>query len=193
MFDWFKKRAAPSPALRFTPAPPPAPLASVDEREAVLRDLHPLFRGVDAAFHIYIEIASANPEWDDDRIERVLRVRGVDSVLAQELVSFAPLAFGREIVQELGVHCSDLYRLHNLADGSETELPLAGEMAYAWARAMVGLYRTAERNEVFKRVAVRSAELNAVNNGLHGGVAKEELRDSRFAPSLVYLRRASPG
>jgi hypothetical protein len=191
MFDWFKKRAAPPPTRPLAPAPPPAPLASVDERDAVLRDLHPLFRVVDTGFHIYMAVAAANPEWDDDRVERVLRVRGVDSVLAQELVSFAPLAFGREIVQELGVQCSDLYRLHNLTDGSETELPLAGEMAYAWARAMVGLYRTAERNEVFKRVAVRSAELNAVNNALHGGVTKEGLQESRLSPSLVYLRRTS--
>jgi hypothetical protein len=172
---------------------PPAPLASVEERDAVLRDLHPLFRTVDAGFHIYMEIASANPGWDDDRVERVLRARGVESVLAQELVSFAPLAFGREIVQELGVHCSDLYRLHNLADGSETELPLAGEMAYAWARAMIGLYRTAERNEVFKRVAVRSAELNAVNNALYGDFTKEDLRESTLSPTLIYLRRTSPG
>jgi hypothetical protein len=190
MFDWFKKREVPVPPR--TPAPaPPASLASVDEREAVLGDLHPLFRVVDTGFHVYMEIAAANPGWDDDRVERVLRGRGVDSVLAQELVSFAPLAFGREIVQELGVRCSDLYRLHNLADGLETELPLVGEMAYAWARAMVGLYRTAERNEVFKRVAGRSAELNAVNNALHGGVTAEELRESTLGPTLVYLRRTS--
>src|SRR5262245_2686306 len=30
----------------------------------------------------------------------------------------------------------------NLADGTERALPLANELAYAWARVMVGLYRT---------------------------------------------------
>src|SRR5215208_1742283 len=100
MLDWFKKRAAPPTAPPLASAPPPAPLASVDERDAVLRDLHPLFWVVAAGFHIYREIAAANPGWDDDRIERVLRARGVDLVLAQELVSFAPLAFGREIIEE---------------------------------------------------------------------------------------------
>jgi hypothetical protein len=104
-------------------------------------------------------------------------------------VSFAPLAFGREIVQQLGVTCSDLYRLHNLADGTEKELPLVNELAYAWARARTGLYRIAERNEVFKLLAERSAELDAVNYALNGGVSAEELRASRLGPPVVYLHR----
>jgi hypothetical protein len=68
-------------------------------------------------------------------------------------------------------------------------LPLANELAYAWARAMVGLYRTAERNEVFKLVACRSAELDAVNNALRGGVTTEQLREGTLAPPVVRLRR----
>jgi hypothetical protein len=180
MLGWFKKR-------------PTLPLASAEEREALLRDLHPLFRVVDAGFHTYMEVVAANPTWDDNRIEQELRTRGVEAELAQEVVSFAPLAFGREVVQQLSVKCSDLYRLHNLTDGSERELPLANETAYAWARAMIGLYRTAERNEAFMLVAGRSAELDAVNNALHGGVTEEGLRECTLGPSLVHFRRAAQG
>src|SRR5580765_304910 len=105
MLGWFKKR-------------PSLPLASVEEREAALQNLHPLFRVVDAGFHAYMEVVTANPKWDDNRIEQELRTRGVEAALAEELVAFTPLAFGREIVQGLGVKCGDQYRLHNLADGS---------------------------------------------------------------------------
>jgi hypothetical protein len=176
MFGWFKR--SPKPLL-----------ASTEEREAILSKQHPLFRVVDAGFHEYIKVLVANPRCDDSQIEDAVRARGVEAGLAEDLVRFAPLAFGREIVQQLGVQCSDRYTLHNLADGTERELPLADELTYAWARAMVGLYRTAERNEVFQLVALRSAELDAVNNALHGGVSTEQLRESTLAPSKVHLRR----
>jgi hypothetical protein len=169
------------------------PLASIEEREAILSRGHAVFRVVDAGFHAYMEIVTANPRWDDNQIEQELRTRGVEAALAEELVSFAPLAFGREVVEQLGVKCNELYRLHNLNDGTEQEMPLAYEMAYAYARAMVGLYRTAERNESFKLVALRSAELDAVNNSLHGGVTQEALKESKMGPSIVYLRRPARG
>src|SRR4051812_23118545 len=163
MFGWFKKRSIPS-------------LATQAEREAILRDRHAVFDSVDAGFHTYLEVVSATPPWDDSQIEQELGRRGVELQLAQELVAFAPMAFGREIVQQLGVPCSDVYRLHDLTDGSERELPLANERAFAWAKAMIGLYRTAERNDLFKLVACRSAELAAVNNALKAGVAPDDLR-----------------
>lgn len=180
MHSWFKKQSVPS-------------LPSVAEREAILQGLHPLFRVVDIGFHAYVEVVTANPDWDDGRIEQDLCQRGIEPGLAQELVSFAPMAFGREFVQQLGVKCSDLYHMFNLADGSERELPLANEIAFAWAKAMIGLYRTTERNEIFGLIAGRSAELNAVNNALHGGVTEEGLRECTLGPSLVHFRRTSTG
>src|SRR5262249_5445131 len=78
-------------------------------------------------------------------------------------------------------------------DGSEWEQPLGHEFAYTWARAMIGLYRTPERNEVFKLVALRSAEVDCVNNALKAGVSEADLREGKLEPSLVHLRRAAPG
>ena len=54
----------------------------------------------------------------------------------------------------------------------------------------MGEYRAPERNHVFKLIASRSAELNAVNDALNAGVSQERLRESKLAPSVVHLRRA---
>jgi hypothetical protein len=175
MFGWFKKRPRPI-------------LASAEEREATLAGLHPLFRVVDAAFHAYLEVLTANPQWTDDQIEQeLIRGRGVEGGLAEECVTFGPMAWAREVVEELGVECSPLYRLRSMIDGSEQDLPLANEMAYAWARAMIALYRTPERIEVFKLVSIRSAELDTVNNALLAGRSP---RGGKLEPSLVHFRRA---
>jgi hypothetical protein len=160
-------------------------------REEMLEGLHPLFRTVDAGFQVYIDLVSANPSLSDNNLEAELRRRGVEPALAQELVSFVPIAFGREVVQQLGVKCSDLYRMHNLLDGSEMDLPLANEVVFCWAKAMIGEYRNADRNEIFMLIASRSAELDAVNNALHGGVSGEQLRECTLGPALVSFHRAA--
>jgi hypothetical protein len=177
MLDWFKKK-------------PRCALASTEEREAILAKQHPVFREVDAGFHAYLEVVTANPQWDDGQIEQEMVRRGVAAALAEECVTFTPMAWGRDVVEQLGIECSPLFRLRSTIDGTERDLPLTDEFAYAWARAMIGLYRTPERNEVFKLVAGRSAELDAVNNALHGGLSQADLRGSKLQPSLVHFRRA---
>ena len=177
MIGWFQKKP------RFS-------LASAKEREAILAKQHPVFREVDTAFHAYLEVVTANPQWDDGQVERELVHRGVANALAEECVTFGPMAWGREVVEQFGVSCSPLFRLHRMIDGTESDLPLANEFAYAWARAMIGLYRTSERNEVFKLVSTRSAEVNAVSNALHAGASEADLRGSNLQPSLIHLRRA---
>lgn len=173
MLGWFRKQAQPP-----------------SRREQLLRQMHPAFREVDAGFQRYMDTATVHPDWDDNQIEQELGRAGVEPVLAQELVSFVPMAFGREVVAQLGVKCSDDFRLHEMSDDSEQDLPLANEMAFVWAKAVAVEYRTPELNHVFKKVASRSAELDAVNNALQGGASPEQLRESKLAPSVVYLRRA---
>ena len=165
------------------------PLAGSEEREAILAGLHPIFRQVDAGFHTYLEILTDNPEWKDGRIEQEMVRRGVETGFAAECVTFGPMAWGRAVAEQLGVTCSPLFRLHSLIDDSRREMPLANELAYAWARQMIGFYRTPERNEVFKLVSTRSAELGAISKALHAGTSIEDLRQSRLQPSIVYLRR----
>src|SRR5213075_1938120 len=103
--------------------------------------------------------------------EQEMVSRGIEVAVAEECVTFGPMAWGREVVEQLGVSCSPLFRLHSMIDDTECDLTLANELVYAWARAMIGLYRTPDRNEVFKLVSGRSAELDAVNNALNGGAS----------------------
>jgi len=199
MFDWLKKKS--QRFLKSSANCAPGFVKEAEERireleesccrEELLQRLHPVFRIVDAHFQIYIEVISTNPTWDDNRIEEELRQRGVESSTAEELVSFIPLAFGREIVEQLGVKCSDTYIMHNLLDDSEQELPLAMELVYAWAKAMIGEYRNAERNEIFKLIASRSAEFDVVNNALKSGATTKDLKVSTIGPSVAYFHRAS--
>lgn len=177
MFGWFKKQQT-------------AQFASPQERDAILSKLDPAFRRLDAPFQAFLEVISANPTWDDRQIEQALCAGGVDADCAQSLVAFVTLAFGRAIVEQLGVKGSDAYRLHDPASGTDKELPLADEPAYALARQMITLYRTSGRNELFKLVALRSAELAAINKALAGGVTPEDLAKGTLAPPVVALKRS---
>jgi hypothetical protein len=145
---WFNKKTRPA-------------LATSEEREAILADQHAVFREVDAAFHGYLELVSANPKWDEGEIEQQLVRRGVAAALAGECVTFGPMAWGRDVAEQLGVTCSPLFRLHNLIDGTERDLPLANEFTFAWGRAMIGLYRTAERNEMLQPTGAAILDLRA--------------------------------
>jgi hypothetical protein len=183
VFGWFKTK-------------PPPLLASAEEREVILAKQHRLFREVDAAFHSYLEVITANPKWDDGQIEQELVRRGASPGLAEDCVVFGPIAWGREVAGGLGVSVSPLCRIRSLLDGIEWEQPLAYEFAYAWARAVICLYRTPERperNEVFKLVSLRSAEVDCINNALHAGASEADVRESKLDPLLVHLRRSAPG
>ena len=169
-------------------------LASAEEREPLLATAHVLFREVDAAVHAYLEVLTANPDWEDDRVEAELVRRGVNAGLAEDCVVFVPMAWGRDVAESLGLECSPVFRLHSTTDGGGVERPLTCEFAYAWGRAMLGVYSTAERGSVLSLVAMRSSEVNAVNNALNGGASAADLRGSKMSPTLVYLRRTSqPG
>ena len=179
MFDWFKSK-------------PQSPLATAEEREAVLAQQHPVFREVDVAFHAYLEVVTTNPQWDDGRIEQELVQRGLTASLVEDCVVFAPIAWGSEVADGLGVAYSQRLRVRSLIDGSEWEQAYTYEFAYAWARAMLGLYSNAERNEVFKLVSLRSAEVDCINNALIAGASQADLQASGIAPLLVHLRRPPP-
>lgn len=181
MFDWFRKRRG-------------LPLAPAGEREAMLATRPATFREVDAAFHAYLGVIAANPGWDDHQIEEALIRGGLDSRLVEECVTFGPLAWGREIVEHFGVSPSPLYRLAGTTESDACDRPLAREQVYVWARALIRLYRTAERNELFQVVACRSAEVDALNNALNGGVDEADLRGGHLDPPTVHFRHAGdPG
>lgn len=181
MFGWFRKK-------------PHYSLASAAERELLLTKHSAVFREVDAAFHAYLEISTDNPKWDDGQIEQAMIRRGISAAKAEECVTFGPMAWGRDVVEKHGVTCSPMYRMHSMVDGTERDMPLKNEPVFVWARELIPLYRTPERNEVFQHVAKRSAEVDCINNTLYSGSTEDDLKDCTLRPALVHFRRPlTPG
>jgi hypothetical protein len=114
-----------------------------------------------AAFH-----EGAEPP-DDDEVFRRLRSAGVEEWLAERLIGFLPLAFGRRVLP--GVALADTF-----LDG-ETVRPLASEPVYL---AAVAAAEVAGRDDI-ERIGLRSAEFHAVNQALHAG---SQLTDLAIGP-----------
>ncbi|HEY1065511.1 MAG TPA: hypothetical protein VGE52_05360 [Pirellulales bacterium] len=173
-------------------APPSAPGSLViptSARESLLAAQPAEFREVDWAFHVYLEVLCTHPKWDDNQFELELAHRGVPRRLAEECPAFGPLAWGRTLVEQLGVECSPNFELHSLIDGREREFPLLNEPVFVWARLLAPFYHTPERESVFKLVAQRSVELELVSNALQNAPPNSTLAGSVLGPPLVYLRR----
>ena len=161
-------------------------------RDEYLATLHPLFRDADHTLKKYIAIIQRTPHLTDESIEKQLVAEGCEWSMAQCTVLFVPLAFGRVVVENLGVKAADTYIHHDLADGKERESELKMDVVFTWARSVTGEYAgIPEFKEAFGNIVSRSAEVNAINNALNSGVTQESLRESTLAPSIVYLGRPS--
>lgn len=99
----------------------------------------------------------------DDEVRAALEARGVQRWLAERLVVFLPLAFGRVVLRDVSV--SDEF-----LDGSVTRR-LDGEPVYLAAAERAG---AATRHEV-ERIGLRSSEVEAVNTALNNGSRLEDL------------------
>ncbi len=161
-------------------------------RDDYLATLHPLFRDADHALKKYIAIIQRTPHLTDNAIEKQLVAAGCEWSMAQRIVLFVPLAFGRIVVEGLGVKAADTYIHHDLADGTEHECELKMDIVFTWAKSVTGEYAgMPEFKEAFRSIVVRSPEVGAINRALNGGVTQESLRESTLAPCVVCLGRPS--
>ncbi len=118
----------------------------------------------DAAVEAGVAAFMAADEWpsDADVLGR-LESQGVADWLAQRLVLFLPLAFGRRLLP--GAHLSNEY------DDGGTLRRLEADPIYTAAQERAA---QANRTEV-ERIGLRGAEFNAVNNALNAGSRFEDL------------------
>jgi len=157
------------------------------EREARLKDLHPVFRELDSAVAAYIDLVRDRPDLTDVQLEEKLVDQGVERSLAFGCVAFVPLAFGRAVFLHTGIAVSDTYVEHDLAADQRTEKPLSEEFEFLWAKEVAHLYRQcSDYSEAFKHIALRSAELDSMNNALLAGMPEEFLRDAHIGPPTVF-------
>jgi hypothetical protein len=122
----------------------------------------------------------------DDQIQPVLAADGADPREVQALLAYVPLAFGRAALRELPVRFAETAIVREGRDDEGVETLLSGEPIFAQAvwladRALEGATLTQDE---FLAVAMRSAEVHAVNNAMMGGA---DARDLVVSPPVVTL------
>ncbi len=122
----------------------------------------------------------------DDEIRPVLAADGADPREVQALLAFVPLAFGRAALRELPVRFAStaVVRDSHEAEGVETllsEEPVFAQAAWLADQALEGATLTQDE---FLAVAMRSAEVHAVNDAMMGGA---DAGDLVVSPPIVTL------
>lgn len=98
------------------------------------------------------------------------------------LYSFVTLAFGRELIKQLGVTTSDRFVLQH-SDGQQVKHPLVTDPLYKQA-AVLAQSRNQLSKEQFGCIAMQSPEVVAVNKSLNNGARATDLT---LAEPLIYL------
>ncbi|HYH79135.1 MAG TPA: hypothetical protein VEX86_05040 [Longimicrobium sp.] len=108
---------------------------------------------------------------------------GVPAALAADVAAFMPIAFGRELLNGMGIEFSPDYATHGAGTGVRIAGRLADHPVYAAAAALAaGLMERQEAGDEFVGVAVWSAEFSAANQALHAG---SQLSDLVAAPPVI--------
>ncbi|WP_328477568.1 DUF6348 family protein [Actinoplanes sp. NBC_00393] len=113
----------------------------------------------------------------DDEVRARLRAAGVEPWLAERLLVFLPLAYGRRVLT--GVQFAGTF-----LDGG-VERPLDAEPVFVAAIAQAEIAGRAD----IERIGLRSAEFAAVNNALHAG---SNLTDLALGPVALAVPLPAP-
>jgi hypothetical protein len=126
------------------------------------------------------EIITANPDLSDNEIYDAMVQAGVPNVLAGRAFKFTQIAWGRLSLSGMNIRFSPDYACLNAGgDIVETGL-LDNESCYIIAKKLAGKYVD---TPAYQRLALTSAEVNAVNNALKDGSKPENLR---AAPAFLF-------
>lgn len=122
----------------------------------------------------------SNPNADDTTLRGLLVEAGVPFRLAMRVLVFLPLAFARVLLATNGPRFSDECAYLDASGEVVARGELSKEPVFA---AALELARHASRDEM-QTIALRSGEINALNQALHAGSQMENLV---FAPPSLYL------
>jgi hypothetical protein len=111
----------------------------------------------------------------DEEIVDALVALGAERRHAIALVDFLPIAFGRPVLEKLGVRASETGQIQE--GGSERTLRLLDDPVFADAAALANeAYAHGTMSaDVFRALALRGAELGAVNEALSAGSKAADL------------------
>ena len=126
---------------------------------------------------------------DDATLCAALNKEGFSNSDAILLVAFMPMAFARPVLEEMGVSFVEEVSVPT-RNGGWSQVPLADQPIYVEALAIAREHRLKGliENEVFKVLALRSAELNAASNALNAG---KDIKGATFASAFVSLEAES--
>ncbi|HOT11176.1 MAG TPA: DUF6348 family protein [Polyangiaceae bacterium] len=130
----------------------------------------------------------------DKDIQPVLMADGATAREAQALLAFVPLAFGRMVLQSLPVHFSETALVRNDRGQQGTEILLSDDPIFARAQDLAAdaWQATTFTQDEFLAVAMRSAEVHAVNQAIEQGAQACDLIVSPPTITLSPDDTASP-
>lgn len=106
---------------------------------------------------------------DDGQVCSALIESGVQPEIAEKLVMFLPIAYGRVVLKKIGIRFSDSFK-HPLNDGTLVEHAFADEPIWrAIVECACDEVSRGISGEHLLSVAARSAEFDAVNQLLNAG------------------------
>ncbi|HJQ39542.1 MAG TPA: hypothetical protein VKB93_20560 [Thermoanaerobaculia bacterium] len=98
---------------------------------------------------------------------------GLSKEQAHDAVRFLPLAFGRDVLDGIGVAFSDTYV--RIVDGQQEERALNDEPFFREARTLARVVATEVGFDTYNAIAMQSSEFQALNNALNAGAEVENL------------------
>lgn len=127
----------------------------------------------------------ARPNATDKELMQALRLGGVPEPLAARTMAFTPTAWGRLLLDGMGIAFSPEFVIFD-SQGSVAESGLlAGQPDFAAATRLGPQYMG---TAAFERLALSSGEVDAINQLLHKG---EKPEDVILAPAFVFLEPIS--
>jgi hypothetical protein len=125
-----------------------------------------------------IDVFAKNAEVDFDAVRAALEAAGLAKDEAAAALEFVPLAFGRAMLNGSGIEfAKDYIRID--ANGREVERKqLVREPLFLEASMLAPLTLLRQGQDAFTAVAMRSSEVQAVNNALNGGADLANLQAS---------------
>lgn len=132
------------------------------------------------------EIVGARAEFTEDELYASMAEAGVPDSVADRAYKFTQTAWGRVLLDGLGVRFGTDYLCFNGA-GEVIESGQLAEQPYFVAAMRLAPQYT--RSPGFKRFALMSADVSAVNNALHKGSQPESLA---MGPAAYFMEAATP-
>ncbi len=145
------------------------------------------FVSPESAVACLADIVADRHEFTEDEVYTALADAGVPTSLADRAYKFTQVAWGRVFLASLGVRFSPDYVCLNALGEVVESGHLANEPCFSAASQLAPRYAGTPG---FRRLALLSADVNAVNNALHRGSKPEDLVT---APAFLFLETPTAG